>query len=192
MATFPHQSRMTVEEYLELDRNSLDVHYEYIDGDITMMSGGTIDHVAIRDNVYTTLRSLLRGRPCRPYTADARVRLSATRYVYPDIVVTCDDRDRGQVDMIQSPSLAIEVLSPSTEAYDRGGKFLHYRECPTMQEYVLVSSGYPLVEVFRRERNHLWVLSTFKLNDDVQLASLGVNFPVKEVYADIVFPGEDN
>lgn len=192
MATSPHQSHITVEEYLELDRESLDVHYEYIDGRITMMSGGTIDHVAIRDNVYTILRNLLRGRPCRPYTADARVRLSATCYVYPDVVVTCDDRDRGQVDMIQSPSLAVEVLSPSTEAYDRGGKFLRYRECPTIQEYVLVSSAYPLVEVFRRERNSLWVLSTLKLSDDVQLASLAINFPVKDVYEDIVFSGEDN
>jgi Uma2 family endonuclease len=188
MATFPHPSYVTVEEYLNLDRTSQDVHYEYIDGHITMMSGGTIDHVAIRDNVYTILRSHLHGSPCRPYTADARVHLSETRYVYPDVVITCDDRDRGRVDIIQSPSLVVEVLSPSTEAHDRGGKFLRYRECPTIQEYVLVSSEYPLVEVFRRERNNLWVLSTFQLNDNVQLASLGIQFPVKDVYEDILFP----
>jgi Uma2 family endonuclease len=192
MATHSQPSQMTVEEYLELDRKSPDTRYEYIDGHIRMMSGGSIDHVAIRDNVYSILRNLLRGQPCRPYTADIRVRLSATRYVYPDVVVTCDERDRGQVDIIQSPSLVVEVLSPTTEAYDRGGKFLRYRECPTIQEYVLVSSRYPLVEVFRRERNNLWLLSTFQPNDNVQLASLGLSFPLQEVYEGIIFPERED
>src|SRR5690242_14574233 len=100
MATHSQPAPMTVEEYLELDRDSPDIRYEYIDGHIRMMSGGSIDHVAIRDNVYSILRSQLRGKPCRPYTADIRVRLSATRYVYPDVVVTGDAQDRGQVDII--------------------------------------------------------------------------------------------
>jgi Uma2 family endonuclease len=188
MAAFPHQSYMTVEEYFELCRNSPDTRYEYIDGYIVMMSGGTINHVGTRDNVYVLIRNGLRGRSCRAYTADINVRLSATRYVLPDVVVTCDDRDNGENKLLQSPFLAVEVLSPTTEAYDRGNKFLYYRECPTQQEYVLVSSSFPLVEVFRREKNDLWVLTTFRLKDIVQLISLGISFPVRDIYENIVFP----
>jgi Uma2 family endonuclease len=191
MATYPHQSHMTVEEYFELCSNSPDTRYEYIDGYIVMMSGGTFNHVGIRDNVYSLIRSGLRGRSCRAYTADINVRLSATRYVLPDVVVTCDERDSGENKLMQSPFLVVEVLSPSTEAYDRGNKFLYYRECSTIQEYVLVSSSFPLVEVFRREKNDLWVLTTFKLEDTVQLTTLGISFPVRDVYENIVFPNSE-
>ena len=191
MATQPQQPRMTVAEYFELTRNNPDQRYEYIDGYIVMMSGGTFNHVGIRDNIYTLLRSGLRGRQCRAYTADINVRLSATRYVLPDVVVTCDERDNGENKLMQSPSLAVEVLSPSTEAYDRGAKFLYYRECPTMQEYVLVSTASPLVEVFHREKNNLWLLSTYQSADIVQLASLGIQLPLQDIYEGIVFPEGD-
>jgi Uma2 family endonuclease len=192
MATSPQQSHMTVEAYFELCRNSPDTRYEYIDGYVVMMSGGTFNHVGIRDNVYTLIRTGLRGRSCRAYTADINVRLSATRYVLPDVVVTCDDRDNGENKFMQAPFLAVEVLSPSTEAYDRGNKFLYYRECPTLQEYVLVSSSFPLVEVFRREKHDLWVLTTCKADDTVQLISLGISFPVRDVYENIIFPNHSS
>ena len=191
MATYPHQSYTAVEEYFELCSNSPDTRYEYIDGRVAMMSICTFNHVGIRDNVYTLMRSGLRGRSCRAYTADINVSLSATRYVLPDVVVTCDERDSGESEFMQSPCLAVEVLSASTEAYDRGKKFLYYRECPTIQEYVLVSSSFPLVEIFRREKNDLWVLTTFKLEDRVQLTTLGISFPVRDVYEGIVFPDDE-
>jgi Uma2 family endonuclease len=179
---------MTVEEYLELDRNSPDVRYEYIDGQVRMMSGGTADHATIAGNIFSILRASLRRTPCRVYNSDMRVKVDQTKYVFPDVSVSCDERDRGEIDILQSPTFVAEVLSPSTEGYDRGEKSWYYREHPTIQEYILVSAQHPVVEVFRKGKNGLWLLSTLRLNDEVQLASLSVNFSVKEVYEDIVFP----
>ena len=188
MAIYPHYSYMTVEEYLELDRNSPDVRYEYIDGQVTMLAGGTANHSVISGNVHRILHNLLRGSPCQVYNSDLRIDLSEERYVYPDVSVSCDPRDRGEVTVMHYPILVVEVLSSSTESLDRGDKALSYREHPTIQEYLLVSTKRPLIEIFRRGKGDLWLLSTLHLNDEVHLASLGVNFPVKEVYEDIVFP----
>ncbi len=122
------------------------------------------------------------------FTSDARVRLSKTRYVYPDVSVSCDEQDRGQSDIIQSPQLVIEVLSPATEAYDRGQKFSFYRECPTIQEYVLVDTQRPTVEVYWREKNDLWLLRAFHLDDEIDLMHLGIHLSVKDIYEDSIFP----
>jgi Uma2 family endonuclease len=179
---------MTVEEYLELDRNSPDVRYEYIDGQVRMMSGGTADHATIAGNIFSILRTALRSTPCRVYNSDMRVKVTQTKYVFPDVSVSCDERDRGEIDILQSPTFVAEVLSPSTEAFDRGEKSWYYREHPTIQEYMIVSAQYPVVEVVRKGKNGLWLLSTLRLNDNVQLTNLGVNFSVSEVYENIVFP----
>ncbi len=136
MTASPNRLTMSVEEYLALDRNSTETRYEYIDGHVTIMAGATLDHATISLNMASTLRGLLCGSSCRVFPSDARVRLSATCYVLPDITVSCDGRDRGRVDIIQYPHLVVEVLSPSTEDYNRGRKFTYYRECPTIQEYV--------------------------------------------------------
>lgn len=157
-----------------------------------MLAGGTLDHATISLNVATILRSLLRNSSCRVFTSDARVRLSSTRYVYPDVTVSCDSRDRGRIDIIQFPRVVIEVLSPGTEDYDRGRKFTYYRACPTIQEYVLVNTEYRAVEVCRREKNDLWSFLTFNLGDEVELTSLGVAFFVAEVYEDVIFPSYDD
>ena len=125
MVTQPHRTPMSVEDYLALDRNSVDARYEYIDGYAYMMSGGTLNHSTISINVTSLLRNLLRDGACRIYNSDARVRISAARYVYPDATVSCDERDRGTGDTIYFPRLIVEVLSPSTEAYDRGQKFIY-------------------------------------------------------------------
>ncbi len=101
-----HHYVMSVEEYLQLDRNS-ENRYEYIDGYVTMMSGGTLDHATIGANVISILRGLLRGSPCRVFTSDARVRLSEERYVYPDATVSCSEQDRGQVDSVQQPRFIV-------------------------------------------------------------------------------------
>ncbi len=138
------------------------------------------------------LRGFLRGSPCRVFTSDARVRLSETRYAYPDITVSCDERDQGRIDIVQSPRLIVEILSPSTEAYNRGRKFAYYRACATIQEYMMIDSQYPAIEVFRRERNNLWVLYAYGLHDVVELTSLDVHFPVSEVYEGVTFPPDDN
>lgn len=185
MVAQPHRLSMSVEDYLTLDRSSLEARYEYIDGYAYLMSGGTANHSAISINVTSLLRSLLRGSPCRVYNSDLRVRLSEMRYVYPDASVSCDERDRGQIDIVYSPSLVVEVLSPSTEAYDRGRKFGYYRSCPTIQEYVLVDTQQQLVEVYRRARENLWTLHAFDQGERVYLASLDISFLVDDLYEDV-------
>ncbi|HEY7356832.1 MAG TPA: Uma2 family endonuclease [Ktedonobacterales bacterium] len=186
-----HQAPMSVEDYLTLDRSSLEVRYEFVDGYAYMLAGGTANHSVIAVNITSVIHSLLLDGPCRIFNSDLRVRLAETRYVYPDATVSCDGRDRGQAETIQYPRLAIEVLSPSTEAYDRGRKFGYYRACPTMQEYVLVDAQRQAIEVYRRESDSLWTLHPFGPEDEVELASLGVRFPIAAAYRDVVFPDED-
>jgi Uma2 family endonuclease len=105
--------------------------------------------------------------------------------------VSCDEQDRGQSDNVKSPRLVVEVLSPSTEGYDRGRKFGFYRECPTIQEYLLIDAQRPMLEVYRREKLDLWILRAYRLDEVVELTNLGLRFPVSEVYEDVIFPPED-
>lgn len=188
----PDRPAISVEEYLRMDRESMETRYEYIDGQVRMLAGGTINHSQISVNVTRILYDLLRGSPCRVLNSDVRVRLSESRYVYPDVTVSCDGRDRGTVDIIQSPRLVVEILSESTEDYDRGRKFTYYRACPTIQEYMLVSSTYQAVEVFKRERKNLWTLRFFGPDDIVELTGLGVSFSVSAVYEGIILPEDGN
>lgn len=185
-----NRSTISVEEYLQLDRNSLDVRYEYIDGYIRMLAGGSADHSTIAMNIVALLRGLLKAKGCRVYNSDMRVQLAEERYVFPDATVTCDMRDRGKTDIIHSPRVVVEVLSPSTESYDRGRKFNYYRECPTIQEYVIVNTAYPAVEVCRREKQNLWSFHTYNIGDSVELASLDVRLLVNKVYEDVEFPSD--
>ncbi len=142
---------MTVDEWRELERTSHDIKHEYIDGQVYAMSGGSLAHGRIGSNVVRTLEDALAtaGKPCDVYNSDVAARLSPRRYTYPDASVTCDERDRSAPDKteVQAPRLIVEVLSDSTEAYDRGRKFGLYRACPTVQEYVLVATKYQAVEV---------------------------------------------
>jgi Uma2 family endonuclease len=190
MVAVSRRSSMSVDEYLALDRSSLEACYEYIDGHAYMLAGDTANHSAISFNITSAIHSRLRD-PCRIYNSDLRVRLSETRYVYPDASVSCDPRDRGQVDIVQYPRLIVEVLSPGTEAYDRGRKFSYYRACPTLQEYVLVDTQHQAIEVYRRETDTLWALRPFGPDDEVELASLGIRFPVAAAYRDVVLPDEE-
>jgi len=188
MAAEPQRMLMSVEEYLALDRNSLDVRYEFIDGHVYMLAGGTADHSTIGINMTSLLRNELRGGPCRVYNTDMRVRLSESRYVFPDVSVSCDARDRGRIDILQYPRLIVEVLSPSTSAYDRSRKFSYYRACPTVQEYVLVDTQWQAVEIFRRATENLWTYHFFGPGELVELASLGVSFPIAALYENVELP----
>jgi Uma2 family endonuclease len=192
MAALPNHASMSVEEYLQMDRSSTEIRYEYIDGHVRMLAGGTLNHATISFNMARILHDLLRGETCRVFTSDAHVRVSETRYVYPDVTVSCDERDRGEVDIIQSPRLIVEVLSTTTEDFDRGKKFILYRECPTIQEYVLINAKRQMIEVFRRERNDLWILQVLGPGKQVELASLDVRFPVSAVYEDVIFPEDED
>lgn len=193
MATNPQHTYMTVEEYLQLDTESPDARYDYIDGHVIRCAGGSPQHADIAANIIVILKQLLRGRSCRVFTSDVRIRFSASRYVHPDIAVSCDERDRVDPEAIRYPNLVIEVLSPSTEARDRGQKFADYRACSTIQEYVLINFAYQAVEVCRREKNHFWSFQTFTSGTDVELTSLGIHFPVTDVYEGVFFPeGNDD
>ena len=191
MVADPDRHFMSVEAYFELDRTSLDARYEYIDGVVTMMAGGTADHSTISINVMTALHGLLRGRPCRVYNSDLRVRLTQSRYVYPDASVSCNAEDRGQIDIIQSPCVVIEVLSPSTEAYDRGRKFAYYRACLTLQEYLLVDTQRRAVDLYRRATDNLWTLHPFGPGEMVILKSIDVSIPLDALYENVTFPPEE-
>jgi Uma2 family endonuclease len=166
MMALSHDPWMSIEEYLHLDRSSTEARFEYIDGYVTMLAGGTLDHATIGANIISILRRSLRGSPCRVFTSDARVRLSLTRFVYPDATVSCDKQDRGR-------------------------KFGFYRECQTIQEYLLIDAQRPMLEVYRRERHDLWLLRAYRMDEEVELANLGVHFAVSEVYEDVIFPPEN-
>ncbi len=175
---------MTVEEYFHLEETDTQNRYEYIDGHVHMMAGGTFDHSTISGNIYSMLRGLLRGKPCRVYNSDIKVQISQKRYFHPDITVTCDARDRGTGDLLKSPRVIFEVLSPSTEISDRTWKLQNYLALPTMEEYILVSTKALKMEMYSKE-NGRWIYDTYNADETVTLPSLGIQFPLRDVYSDI-------
>ena len=188
MTTQPTFPKMSVEEYITLDDNSSETKYEFIDGKVYMLAGGTADHSTINGNILTALKNALRGGQCRIHGSDLKVRLSEKRFVYPDISVSCDPRDRGKITVMQYPILIVETLSPSTETYNRRKKFSYYRACTSIQEYVLVDTQTQSVEVYRRDQAPFWKFSAFEAGDSVELASLGINIPVTAIYEDVELP----
>ena len=192
MAANPHRLFMSVEEYLELDRKSLDARYEYIDGIVTMLAGGTTNHSRISVNVTSLLQAALRGSSCEVFNSDLRVSISGTRYLLPDASVSCDPEDlTGENDIIYSPRMIIEVLSPSTEATDRGKKFRYYQSCPSIQEYVLISTQEQAVDVYRRASDKLWTLHPFGPGDKMELKSINVSIPLGALYENVMLPEEN-
>ncbi|GAC1469664.1 MAG: Uma2 family endonuclease [Ktedonobacteraceae bacterium] len=190
MMALPQFAKMSLEKYFQLMSTNPDTRYEYIDGWVYALAGGTIDHARIAFNVAKALDDLLRN-DCQAFTSDASVRLSGNRHVFPDVTVSCEERDRGKATEIQYPHVIVEVLSPGTMNYDRGKKFLYYRECPTLQEYVIIYTEYQAVEVFKREKQNLWTLRAFGPGDIVELMSINVRFPVSTVYQKTTVPADD-
>ena len=177
---------MTVEEYFQLEENNPDTRYEYIDGHVYAMAGGTANHDTIKSNIQRILWHLLQGNKCRVYSSDMKVFVSETRYFHPDVIVSCDPHDRGTVKAIQSPRLVVEVLSPSTEMTDRTWKLKNYRAHPTIEEYVLADSQSFKIEIYHKEQNR-WIYDAFENDDEVTLYSLGVHFPLVDAYVDVEF-----
>lgn len=184
--------RMTVDEWRELERTSHDIKHEYIDGQVYAMSGGSLAHGRIDSNVVRTLEDALASAriPCDVYNSDVAARLSPRRYTYPDASVTCDERDRSAPDKtdVQVPCVIVEVLSDSTEAYDRGRKFSLYRACPTVQEYMLVATRYQAVEVYRRTPQGWAIYQSYGSGDEIELTSLDVRFPLAALYKNAGVP----
>jgi len=181
-----HPQSMTVEEYFQLEENDPDIRYEYIDGHVYAMAGGTANHDTIKSNMQRILWSLLRGSPCRAYSSDMKVFISETRYFHPDVIVTCDSRDRGTVQAIQFPRLVVEVLSPHTELTDRTWKLKNYRSHSTIEEYMLIDAKAPKIEIYHKEQNK-WIYDAFEKNEEIMLNSLGVHFSLADAYIDVEF-----
>lgn len=181
---------LTPEEYFAWEERQTCRH-EYIDGQVYAMTGGTINHSKIASNVNFLLKSHLRGGQCQVLTSDARVNVYASRnYLYPDASVTCDDRDRNAVQFITYPCLIVEVLSPHTEAYDRGNKFALYRRNPNLSDYVLVDANDFAIDVYRKDERNKWDILNYRAGDAVELLSIGLTFPIEQVYEDITFMPE--
>jgi Uma2 family endonuclease len=180
----PHHERLTLEEYFALLERDLEHGYEYLDGRVYMMTGGSPDHSIIGSNMNGILRDLLKGQRCIVYNSDVYFQLSENYRVCPDVAVSCDPRDRGAQEAIHYASLVVEVLSPTTEARDRGEKSLQYRSCPSIQEYLLINVQFPIIELFRCEKHGFWSLYTLRPGESVELTSLGIHFPVADVYQD--------
>jgi Uma2 family endonuclease len=178
-------SYMSPPEYLEWEEQQ-DIKHEYINGQVFAMTGGTIPHNDIAFNLASGLRNHLKGSKCRVNIADAKVGVSETgQFTYPDVVVSCHPKDKKALKFIQFPSLVVEVLSPSTEAYDRGGKFQLYRQIPTLQEYVLISADKVGLDCFRLNDRGLWELHPFVEGNEVYLVSVDFRFPLSLVYEDV-------
>jgi Uma2 family endonuclease len=186
MVALPDRLFMSATEYLDWEPTQED-RYEYWDGEVVAMSGGTRNHNRISGNWFKLLDDALLNRDCDVYIADVKVQVEPGRkYFYPDVVVTCDKND-DDAQIVQFPCLIIEVLSPSTEAVDRGAKFARYRQFTSLQEYVLVQVDRPKVEVFRRNKNNQWVLSEYDLDDRLLLESIGVEIAIADLYRQVQF-----
>ena len=150
MIASPQQPHLTPDEYLHLEAQS-PVKHEYIDGQIYAMAGASDPHVTIAGNLFALLRSHVRGSGCRVYISDMKARIEAlNRFYYPDVLVTCDPRDLETPTYKRFPTLIVEVLSDSTEAFDRGDKFADYQNLESLREYVLINTKRQRVECFRR------------------------------------------
>ena len=180
-----HERWISPEDYLEIDRAIPDVKYEYIDGHMYAMSGGTIDHARIAMNLIRALDDHLQGRSCRVFSSDVRVQVAEKKYFYTDVTVCCNSEDwqQGNFDIIRFPRLVIEVLSPSTEARDRRIKSPSYQACLSIQEYALISTQYQMVEVFRRYVNgNMWLYYQYGIDQVVELASAELTLPLSHIY----------
>ncbi len=179
-----HEHWISPEEYLEIDRASIDVKYEYTDGHMYAMSGGTAEHAEIAINMIAILKAHLQGS-CRVLSSDVRVQVAERKYYYPDVSVSChpEDKQKG-IDIIRYPRLVIEVLSPSTETNDRGKKFRSYKACSSIQEYVLISSQHREVEVFHRQGD-MWAYRQYESSQEITLASIRLTTSLADIYRDV-------
>lgn len=189
MSSVP-KTRLTPQDYLAIERRA-EFKSEFLDGEMFAMSGASREHNLISGNVGGELREQVKDRDCEVYIHDMRVKVSRTGlYTYPDITVVCGEprfEDR-EVDTLLNPCVLFEVLSASTEQYDRGKKFEHYRKLDSLAEYILISQDRVHVEHYVRQQDHQWLLSEAdSLSAVIQLESIGCHLSVAEVYRKVRF-----
>lgn len=182
--------QLTPEEYLIWEEKQLEKH-EYIDGELYAMSGGSVNHGRIAIKFITMFDTHLENSGCIIGNSDIKINiLNTNNYTYPDVSVTCDDRDKNTPNYFTYPCLIIEVLSASTEAYDRGGKFRMYRNNPILQDYLLVSSTSIEMDLYHQKNNGEWVIINYKEGDTIELKSIDFSFAIEQVYRGLVLSPE--
>jgi Uma2 family endonuclease len=189
----PARQRFTFDEYLLLEEIA-EVKHEFLAGEVWAMAGGSPEHAAIIGNVTTLLNVLLRGQRCRGHSTELRVRVKATGLgTYPDVTVICGRLERDPDDRTGhtaiNPRVVVEVLSPSTEDYDRGEKLSHYQTIASLEEVVLVAHDRPEIEVIRREADGTWSRHIAGAGQSVRLTSIACDLAVAEVYRDPLADG---
>jgi len=174
-------------EYLAGEKKS-PIKHEYIRGQVYAMAGASDPHVTIAGNLFSILRNHVRGKGCRVFIADMKARIeTAEIFYYPDVMVTCDERDKAFQTFKKYPCLIVEVLSKGTEAFDRGDKFADYQQLESLQEYVLINQKRQRVECFRRNPEGLWVLQSYNQGSEVYLASVNFRVGIDALYEDVIF-----
>lgn len=184
------------EDYLAVERESTDVKHEYIAGQVFAMSGGSYEHSLITANLARALGNRLGGGPCAVLSSDMRMRIEAAdACAYPDVSVLCGEPlfHDARRDVLTNPVLIAEVLSPSTEAYDRGGKFALYRRLPSLRHYLLVAQDQVAVDVFTRQPDGRWLLDAYADPEaEILLEALDCRLSVRELYDRVVFGVTDD
>jgi Uma2 family endonuclease len=177
-------SNLTEEQYLAVER-AAEFKSEFLDGAMYAMSGGTLPHADLASNIIAELRAMLRTSECKAFNSDLRVRVSARMYAYPDVSVVCgkpllaDD----QKDVLLNPVVIFEVLSPSTELYDRGLKFQLYRTIPSLREYILVDQNKVQIDQYIRQDASTWTLRDHQGQDnELKMDSIGISLPLRLIY----------
>jgi len=182
--------QLTPEEYFIWEEKQLEKH-EYIDGELYAMSGGSVNHGRIAIKFITMFDTHLENSGCIIGNSDIKINILKTNnYTYPDVSVTCDDRDKNTPNYFTYPCLIIEVLSASTEAYDRGGKFRMYRNNPVLKDYLLVSSTSIEMDLYHQKNNGEWVIINYKEGDIIALKSINFSFAIEQVYRGLILAPE--
>jgi Uma2 family endonuclease len=181
-------ARFTFADYVSLEEMA-NVKHEYLAGQVWAMAGGSPEHAGIAASILGLIRNALRGRPCRAFSADLRIRVQATGLgTYPDAAVICGELELDPEDArrhtVLNPTVLVEVLSPSTEDYDRGDKLGQYKLIPSVREVMLVAHDRREIEIVRRESDGSWSRHVAGEGESARLASIGCELPVAEVYED--------
>jgi Uma2 family endonuclease len=182
------QHRMTAEEYLAWEAEQTERH-DFVGGEVFAMAGAEDRHVTVSGNVYMALRQHLANSRCKTYMADMKVQCDAnSAYFYPDVLVTCSEADRQSPLVKREPTLIVEVLSPSTAAYDRGEKFARYRQIASLTEVAFIDVDTRRTDVLRKGADGLWVLHPAEAGTDVSLASMGLTMTAATLFAEVDEP----
>ena len=185
MAQAAQKTIFTAADYLAWEYTQLDRH-EFLDGEVFAMAGAEDRHVTVAGNLYIALRHHLSGSSCRTFMSDMRLHIAAANsYFYPDVLVTCSALDLASAMVKTEPKLIVEVLSPSTAAYDRGLKFSHYRSLASLEEYVLIDLDTRSTDCYRKGADGLWVLHPFARGEPVSLASVALELSAAQLFAEV-------